>query len=232
MLTTREAALRTAAILREAPAPQNAASGRISFKTGTSWGYRDAWAIGFDRRTTIAVWIGRPDAASVPGLIGREAAAPVLYEAFSRLDRPLEPVGLDFVETPAADLPPPLRRFLRPGEEDARFAAAPPPQIAFPPDGARLDANPRPRGHESGITVPVRISGGLPPFVVLANGAPIHRGPHRRLSWTADGAGFSHLVVIDSAGRSADVNIRIDAGLPNSHVKLTQSSRAERQRHP
>src|SRR5262249_28303785 len=43
-------------ILRGALPPTNGVQDKIAFKTGTSYGYRDAWAIGFDRRTTIAVW--------------------------------------------------------------------------------------------------------------------------------------------------------------------------------
>ena len=74
-------------ILRGAPPPANALSGRIAFKTGTSYGFRDALAIGFDRGTTIAVWVGRPDNGPTPGLIGREAAAPILFDAFERLGR-------------------------------------------------------------------------------------------------------------------------------------------------
>ena len=63
-------------ILRGAPPPENAPSGRIAFKTGTSYGYRDAWAIGFDGRHVIGIWAGRPDGAPVPGLVGVDAAAP------------------------------------------------------------------------------------------------------------------------------------------------------------
>ena len=64
--------------------------GRIAFKTGTSYGFRDALAVGFDRGTTIAVWVGRPDNGPTPGLIGRQAAAPILFDAFERLGRDVE----------------------------------------------------------------------------------------------------------------------------------------------
>ena len=77
-------------ILRGAPPPANALSGRIAFKTGTSYGFRDALAIGFDKQTTIAVWVGRPDNGPTPGLIGRETAAPILFDAFARLGREIE----------------------------------------------------------------------------------------------------------------------------------------------
>jgi penicillin-binding protein 1C len=48
-----------AGILRGAPPPLNAPFGRIAYKTGTSYGYRDAFAIGFDKAHTIAVWLGQ-----------------------------------------------------------------------------------------------------------------------------------------------------------------------------
>ena len=63
-------------VLLGTPPPENAAGGRIAYKTGTSYGYRDAWAVGFDGKRTIGVWIGRPDGAPVIGLTGRLAAAP------------------------------------------------------------------------------------------------------------------------------------------------------------
>ena len=66
-------------VLRGAPPPPNAAGGRIAFKTGTSYGYRDAWAVGFDGKFTIGVWVGRPDGAPVTGLLGRTAAAPIAH---------------------------------------------------------------------------------------------------------------------------------------------------------
>ena len=64
------------------------ARGRIAFKTGTSYGYRDAWAVGFDGRVTIGVWVGRPDGTPVPGMVGRASAAPILFDAFARTGVP------------------------------------------------------------------------------------------------------------------------------------------------
>ncbi len=79
-------------ILRNAPAPANAKPGEIAYKTGTSYGFRDAWAVGYDGRHTIAVWVGRPDASATPGLAGRTAAAPVLFDAFARIARTRTPL--------------------------------------------------------------------------------------------------------------------------------------------
>ena len=123
--------------------PENGIAGRIAFKTGTSYGYRDAWSVGFDGRYTIGVWVGRPDGAPVPGLIGRAAAAPILFDAFARLPAPpaaLRPPPAGVLFATNAKLPPPLQRFA-PGRlagEEARTKL----HILFPPDGARLSLPP------------------------------------------------------------------------------------------
>src|SRR5437870_5299593 len=101
------------------PPPENAAGGRIAFKTGTSYGYRDAWSVGFDGRRTIGVWVGRPDGAPVPGLNGRAAAAPILFDAFARtgkLPQTLPPAPKGTLIATNAKLPPPLQRFRGSGE--------------------------------------------------------------------------------------------------------------------
>ena len=84
-LLSAEASWYVANILTGTPPPANAAHNGIAFKTGTSYGYRDAWSVGFDGARVIGVWIGRPDGSSVPGLTGRGAAAPLLFEAFARI---------------------------------------------------------------------------------------------------------------------------------------------------
>lgn len=56
---------------------------KIAWKTGTSYGRKDAWSIGFNPRYTIGVWVGNFDAQPSPELVGVEAAAPILFEIFS-----------------------------------------------------------------------------------------------------------------------------------------------------
>ena len=56
----------------------------VSFKTGTSQGFRDAWAIGMSGCSVIVVWVGHADARSHPALEGRAMAAPLLNELFRR----------------------------------------------------------------------------------------------------------------------------------------------------
>lgn len=62
-----------------------AGSAPIYWKTGTSWGFRDGWAIGLDGRRVIGVWVGNPSGEGRPELTGQLAAAPVLFDLFERL---------------------------------------------------------------------------------------------------------------------------------------------------
>ncbi|MDR2260565.1 MAG: penicillin-binding protein 1C [Azoarcus sp.] len=57
----------------------------IAWKTGTSFGFRDAWAIGVSDRHTVGVWVGRPDGTPNPGFFGANAAAPLLVDIFDAL---------------------------------------------------------------------------------------------------------------------------------------------------
>jgi len=58
----------------------------IAWKTGTSFGFRDAWSVGVSDRLTIGVWIGRPDGTPNPGFFGANIAAPLLVDLFNSLD--------------------------------------------------------------------------------------------------------------------------------------------------
>jgi penicillin-binding protein 1C len=64
---------------------QFSSSQRIAWKTGTSFGFRDAWAIGITPKYVVAVWVGNTDGEGRPGLIGVQAAAPILFDIFRQL---------------------------------------------------------------------------------------------------------------------------------------------------
>jgi penicillin-binding protein 1C len=199
-------------ILRGAPPPANSLSGRIAFKTGTSYGYRDALAIGFDKGTTIAVWVGRPDNAPVPGLVGRQVAAPILFDAFARLGRDVElipaPKGVLRAAT-SADLPPPLRHLRKDAPKILSATAIPSLKIAFPPDGARVDL-----GLAQGVgdaMLSLKALGGAPPLTWFVNGAPIGAPDARRESvWRPDGAGFARVSVMDAKGATDSILVRLE----------------------
>ncbi len=193
-------------VLIGAPPPLNAPPGRIAFKTGTSYGYRDAWAVGFDGRMTIGVWLGRPDGAPVPGLVGRSAAAPLLFDAFARAGltpAPLPRVPKGVIFSTPDRLPPPLQHFspdLTPGEARER------PRIMFPPNGARLEL----AGGTTPDPVALKIAGGHRPLTVMVNGVPLasRRGRHT-LFFQPDGPGFVRLTVMDARGLSDSVMVRL-----------------------
>ncbi len=60
---------------------------KIAWKTGTSYGYRDSWAIGTSEKYTIGVWIGRADGGTVAGTYGAKSAGPILFDLFSLLPK-------------------------------------------------------------------------------------------------------------------------------------------------
>lgn len=57
----------------------------IAWKTGTSFGFRDAWALGVTQHYTVGVWVGRPDGTPNPGFFGANIAAPLLVDIFNAL---------------------------------------------------------------------------------------------------------------------------------------------------
>ena len=195
-------------VLRGAPPPPNALGGRIAFKTGTSYGYRDAWAVGYDGQYTIGVWVGRPDGAPVMGLVGRTAAAPILFDAFARLTqktKPLSPAPKGILRARTAQLPPPLRRFAAPGDQGE--AMTPKVRILFPPNGASLALA------SDGVAldpIAIKVTGGTPPLNVLVNGLPLKdtRGPGT-LFFAPDGPGFVRLTVTDANGAADSVTVRL-----------------------
>jgi penicillin-binding protein 1C len=67
-----------------------ASSSRVAWKTGTSFGFRDAWAVGCTPRYVVSVWVGNADGEGRPGLIGVVAAAPILFDVFHVLGNPRE----------------------------------------------------------------------------------------------------------------------------------------------
>ncbi len=61
---------------------------QVAWKTGTSYGFRDAWAIGSTARYSVGVWVGRPDGTPLPGQYGAVTALPLLLEVVDSLPRP------------------------------------------------------------------------------------------------------------------------------------------------
>ena len=193
-------------VLIGTPPPENAAHHRIAFKTGTSYGYRDAWAVGFDGNRAIGVWVGRPDGAPVPGLTGRTAAAPILFDAFARTGQspaPLAAAPKGAIMAATGKLPTPLQRF-QPGSLVGENPHA--PRILFPPHGSRLEVASDGRTD----SVALKIGGGAEPLTVLVNGLPVAAPAGKRVFFfDPQGPGFVRVTVIDANGLTDSVVVRV-----------------------
>jgi penicillin-binding protein 1C len=177
------AAAAIAGILTQ-PFPDGGPEG-VAWKTGTSWGGRDAWAIGFDRAHVAGVWVGRPDGTPLPGATGRSLALPLLARVFDLL--------------PTAPRAP---------SSSPRTAAAPAHRadvlrLLFPPPDATLSAD---------GPVVLRVMGGQRPLTFLVDGAPLHSDPARReVAWLPPAPGFYRLTVLDAEGDAAQAMVRVAA---------------------
>lgn len=181
-LLSRSAARAVADVLTH-PVPQGGPDG-IAWKTGTSWGGRDAWAIGFDARHVVGVWVGRPDGTAVPGATGLSLALPLMARAF--------------------DLLPPAPRE-RESRGRAGMAAATDtsdaPRLLFPPPGAVLSAD---------GPVTIRVMGGRRPLTFLVDGVPLPAEAVRReATWQPASPGFYRLTVLDADGAAAHGRVRV-----------------------
>jgi len=180
-LIERRAANTTSAILVQAF--PGGGPGGVAWKTGTSWGGRDAWAMGMDQRHVVGVWVGRPDGTPMPNATGARLALPLLAQVFERL----------------------------PASPRAPFAPRPLSAVAAPPtDGLRL-LFPPPRATlpEAGRVV-LRAAGGQRPLTFLVDGAPLITDPARReVSWVPPGPGFYRITVLDAEGAAARTELRV-----------------------
>jgi penicillin-binding protein 1C len=183
----------------------------IAFKTGTSYGFRDAWSVGFSNDYTIGVWVGRADGAPSAGRIGREAAAPILLKTFALLPadtRPEAPPPAGTLMVSTEQLPQGLRVFAREKESTAPRQATviAPPTIAFPPNGATVPL-PEPGAKEK--TILLKADGGEAPLTWLVNGRPLGRFDRFVPAlYQPTGEGFAKITVVDNQGRSDSAEVR------------------------
>jgi len=212
LMSAKSAYYVTSILLDTPPPPSFLAAGNrrnaqpIAYKTGTSFGFRDAWAVGYTRDYTIGVWVGRPDGTFSPGRMGRADAAPILFEAFDLLPQgepalPAEvPQGVIVADN--ASLPANLRQFrVRPGAMVNDGTATKSVRISYPIDGATLEL----AGTDQPLpALTLQATGGALPLRWLVNGLPIDSQPYRRQAqWNPDGRGEVRVTVIDRDGNSA-----------------------------
>ena len=196
-------------ILKELPGPSVSETERLAYKTGTSYGNRDAWAIGFDGQHVVGIWIGRPDGGAIPGMLGASTAAPVLFDVFGRIKPRLSahlPMPRGTMVATTSQLPLPLRYFS--SDVMGVHGLQRKPNIVFPPDGARVDLQ-----VESKQPFPLiaKVKFGKPPFTWIADGNPVAVAVYERETEIhPDGPGYMNLSVLDADGISENIRVLID----------------------
>lgn len=178
-----------------------------AFKTGTSYGFRDAWALGYSSQMTIGVWVGRPDGTPSPGQFGANTAAPLLFQVIDHLP-PAPPVQrvrpADALPLVPGNLPPGLRYLGRQHIPVAMGLQAAPPRILFPLNDTVLQMPPSGRG------IVLEVEGGQRPYTWVVNGRPVGTAQwQRHTEWQPDGPGFSDIVLIDGSGQRASAKVRL-----------------------
>jgi penicillin-binding protein 1C len=187
-------------ILREGPPPKGRAPDALTrrepmaFKTGTSYGFRDAVAIGVAGGYVIAVWTGRADGGARADMTGRDAALPLLFDVADLVG------GASHAPPPIAPKAPPSG--LRTLDRGAG------PRLIFPPNGATIVADgfgPAARGF-----VLAASGAGLSWYV---DGAPAPTDPvSGKPIWRPPGPGFYRVSVVDGAGLAAEAHVRVTGG--------------------
>jgi penicillin-binding protein 1C len=201
-LVRAESARQVLDILREAPAPRGRAPSALTrggpsmaFKTGTSYGFRDAVAAGVVGGYAILVWTGRADGGARGGLTGRDAALPLLFDV------------ADAIGT-ASSAPRPIAPKAAPLALQKLRAADEGPRLIFPPDGASVQVDalgPKARG--------LVLAAEGDDLTWYVEGAPLTRDPvSGRAIWKPAAPGFYKLSVVDAQGRRVTAKVRIRGG--------------------
>ncbi|MES3030376.1 MAG: penicillin-binding protein 1C [Pseudomonadota bacterium] len=198
-LIRAEAATQVLDILRETPPPAGSTpaaltKGRpvMAFKTGTSYGFRDAVAAGVVGPYVIVVWTGRADGGARGGLTGRDAALPLLFDTADLIDAP-------------ASAPRPIAPRAAPEALAKLEQRQEGPRLIFPPNGSSVQVEafgPASRG--------LVLAAGGENLSWYVAGEPLAPDPvSGRVIWRPKGPGFYRITVVDGEGRKATARVRI-----------------------
>jgi penicillin-binding protein 1C len=227
-------------ILEDAPAPSGLVDwfvtekSPVAFKTGTSYGARDALCIGYTTGAngyTAAVWTGRADGSPSPNQLGRKTAAPILLKIFNTIlltkggfDSGSPPQGV--MSVPASQLPEALRWFRHSHAVSSAFTKRPVSlsqnkgavfQILSPQSNTTYVLQKKDSDDASFVPISLKLQGGKPPFLLLVNGEPRPinkiqedaRCDQQIALWHPTKIGFFELTLVDAEGHSDSVTIRM-----------------------
>ena len=210
-LFTETNAERLTTILRDAPAPEgrtpsylSVTAPKVAFKTGTSYGYRDAWSAGYTDDYTVIVWIGHPNGTPRPGVTGRAAALPLLFDIFDMLETmPSLKQGRE------NDISPDIEETFATGAALARLSPESTmraPEIVFPENGIEIYYAEETKNR--GFLLSAR--GGAGAYHWFVNGLPVSDDKDNdRPIWRPSGSGFYRVTVVDSNGRKTTSSVRV-----------------------
>jgi penicillin-binding protein 1C len=201
-LVRAEAARQVIDILRETPPPAGSSPAALmrgrpamAFKTGTSYGFRDALAAGVVGGYAVIAWTGRADGGARGGVTGRDSALPLLFDVADLLStsaaapRPIAPRAA----------PPGLKALAPEGEG---------PRLIFPPDHATVQVD----GFGAGARGLSLAAGGRE-LSWYVDGVALSADPvSGRVIWRPAGPGFYRVMVVDPQGRRAQARVRVTAG--------------------
>ncbi|MEM9839519.1 MAG: penicillin-binding protein 1C [Pseudomonadota bacterium] len=199
---SKQTAERLLDVLRKSPAPEGRMPAHltkdapnIAFKTGTSYGFRDAWAVGVSESHVVVVWVGRPDGAPRPGVTGRDAALPIVFDIFDDID-------------PAQGRAPQQQANTRVSGPQ-KFASNTDPEIIFPADKATL--------YQRADDRPFVLAGrGETALRWYANGEMLVPDNEGNVIWRPGEPGFYAITAVDSLGRRDDARVRVMSVLNRS----------------
>ncbi len=202
-MLTKTSAKQITKILRQAPLPGGRVphwlarnSQPIAYKTGTSYGFRDAWAAGYTDEWTVIVWAGRPDGGTRVGKTGRIAAAPLLFDVFAQLPNAHGFVPYERIK----NAPRGIKNFG--GKPDAK------PILSFPPDGAEIAVTGFGEG-SNGFTLTGR-SPNQSELIWYVDGVKLNPRPlSGQTVWQPAKPGFYKVSVVDAGGATTSSNVRV-----------------------
>lgn len=162
----------------------------VAYKTGTSYGFRDSWAAGISGEYVIVVWIGRPDGGPRPGVTGRDAAAPLLFQIADSL---------------ALDQTPKTNTRSHKSVERLKSAEDTAPVILFPMNETEVAVS---RFGDSSEGVDLLVQSATDDVRLYVGADPISKTRHG-YRFKPKTPGFYSLIVIDDMGRQTKGSFRV-----------------------
>ncbi|NVJ93535.1 MAG: penicillin-binding protein 1C [Methylocystaceae bacterium] len=173
----------------------------IAFKTGTSYGFRDAWAIGFNAQYTVGVWIGDATGRPVVGQTGLSAAAPLLFSVFEKLPGDVTQNYYAKHQAWKEAAPDVLQIFKGDQQVNKVYGSTNTLEIKYPLNGTTLLLS-----DLSTKGVLLQAINGQRPLTWMVNGVPLVSNKWKRdVKWYPAGPGFYKITVLD---KNAVVNSR------------------------